>query len=89
MTWRKEVVQRYFIQMDIEAILQIPLSLRMQDDCWAWHYEKNGIFSARSAYRMLVLAKKAREDYFEGRAICSNELFRQKEWKSLCDLKVP
>ena len=38
---------------------------------------------------MLVLLKKAREDYFEGRAMCSNELSRKKEWKGLWNLKVP
>ena len=27
--------------------------------------------------------------YFQGRAAHSNELFRQNEWKSLWDLKVP
>ena len=38
---------------------------------------------------MLVLLKKAREDYVEGRAMCSNELSRKKGWKGLWNLKVP
>ena len=62
MTWKTEVVQHFFNQMDSEAILQIPLSMSKQEDCWAWHHERNGIFSVRSAYRMMIKAKKSRDD---------------------------
>lgn len=36
------------------AILNIPLSMRTNDDDWAWHYERSGFFSVRLAYRLLV-----------------------------------
>jgi hypothetical protein len=67
MTWKKEVVEHFFNHLDSEAILQIPLSMSLQKDGWAWHYERNGLFSVRSTYRMMIEAKKSREDYFEGR----------------------
>jgi hypothetical protein len=43
-----------------------------QEDCWAWHYERSGMFTVRSAYRMMITAKKSREDYFDGRTSCSD-----------------
>jgi len=75
--------------MDSEAILQIPLSTSKLEDCWAWHHERNGIFSVRSAYRMMVEAKKSREDYFEGRGSCSDIDKCQREWKQLWHMKLP
>ena len=39
MTWKIEKVQNCFNHIDSEAILQIPLSMSSQEDCWAWHHE--------------------------------------------------
>jgi hypothetical protein len=54
------------IPMDIEAIQQIPISFVRQSDFWAWHYERSGVFTVRSAYLMLVEIKRRRENFFEG-----------------------
>ena len=89
MSWKSEEVRKYFLEIDSEAILQIPLSMRKQEDCWAWHHERNGLFTVRSAYRMLIEAKKRREDYFEGRGSCSDAGRNYKEWKQLWKLKLP
>jgi hypothetical protein len=72
--------------MDIDAIIHIPLSMRRQEDFWAWHHETNGIFTVRSAYRMMVEAKRRRDDYYESRANCSNEAARWKEWRKLWNM---
>ena len=40
--------------MDIDVIANIPLSTDGTEDFWAWHYEQIGVFSVRSAYRMLI-----------------------------------
>jgi hypothetical protein len=89
MSWKSEEVRKYFLEIDSEAILQIPLSMRKQEDCWAWHHERNGLFIVRSAYRMLIEAKRRREDYFEGRGSCSDAGRIYKEWKQLWKLKLP
>jgi hypothetical protein len=47
--------------VDVEIIKSIPISMRAQSDFWAWHYEKKGLFSVRSAYQMLVATGKIRE----------------------------
>lgn len=84
-----QCTQRNPILQICEAILQIPLSMRKYEYCWAWFHERNGIFTVRSAYRMLIESKKSREDYFEGRANCSNYAARRKEWKKLWSMKLP
>jgi hypothetical protein len=56
-TWDQSKLQTFFTPMDREIICNIPLSMRRQEDFWAWHYEKKGVFSVRSTYRMLVNTK--------------------------------
>ena len=70
--------------MDNEAILQIPLSLSIQNDCWAWHYERSGLFTVQSAYRMMIELKKSREDYFEYQTSCSGVEKKGKENGNNC-----
>jgi hypothetical protein len=65
-TWRTDLLEEWFLPMDIEVIKSIPLSTRRMDDFWAWQYEKNGLLTVRSVYRMLVQNKKRREDWPEG-----------------------
>ena len=54
-SWDQQLLQQIFTPMDVEVIANIPLSTRTQADFWAWQHEKSGMFSVRSAYRMLVL----------------------------------
>jgi hypothetical protein len=71
-TWKEEVLNQHLIPMDVEAVKTIPISHTMQPDFWAWHYEKNGIFTVRSAYKMIVEIKQRRLDWLEGRTATSN-----------------
>jgi hypothetical protein len=50
-TWNMEKVEEFFLPMDVDVIKGIPLCMCNQEDFWAWHFEKNGIFTVRSAYR--------------------------------------
>lgn len=63
--------------------------MRKQEDCWAWHHERNGLFTVRSAYMMLIETKKNREDYLESRGNCSDVQRIQNEWKHLWSMKIP
>jgi hypothetical protein len=45
-------VRRTFLPIDAEVILKIKLSSRSTGDFLAWHPEKSGIFSVRSAYHL-------------------------------------
>jgi hypothetical protein len=49
-----EKINFFMEPMDAEVIINIHLPSMRQEDCWAWNYDKQGVFSVRSAYRMLV-----------------------------------
>jgi hypothetical protein len=83
MSWDMQKLGEFFAPMDREVIINIPLSTRRQSDFWAWHFDKNGIFTVRSAYSMLVLRKN-------NMTACSNSIARrsstkadEKEWTVL------
>jgi ribonuclease HI len=48
--WDTEIIQSNFHQIDVNRILQIPLSIDGFDDFLAWHGTRSGRFSVRSAY---------------------------------------
>ena len=59
--WDLHRLREYFLPMDIEVIQSIPIGTARFDDFLAWHFERSGVFSVRSAYRMLVNSKQRRE----------------------------
>jgi hypothetical protein len=87
--WRTDRLQEFFIRMDVDAILVIPLSTRRLNDCWMWHYEKNDLLSVRSVYRLLVQTKRQREDWLEGRTAGSNTVAEGRNWQRLWKTMVP
>jgi hypothetical protein len=70
--WNEDMLEEHFIQMDKEAIIAIPLSTWRHEDVLSWHYESNGLFTVRSAYRLLVAIKKQRGDWIDHSASGSN-----------------
>jgi hypothetical protein len=86
-SWNIQTLETFFLPIDIEVILSIPLGTVRHIDQWAWHFEKNGIFSVRSCYRMLVKTKSDREAWLDGRPSSSGN--EQKSWCSLWKIKVP
>lgn len=66
--------------MDVEVIRSVPLSTRVQPDFWVWHFEKNDVFTVRSAYRLLVKTKLEREAWLEGRPSSSSSQAEGKKW---------
>jgi hypothetical protein len=87
--WDTEKIQQLFTPADAEAILSIPLSTRNQSDFWAWHHEKKGIFTVRSAYRMLVSMREQTNQYEDGIAGRSDTNKVEKEWTTLWGLLLP
>ncbi|XP_044346357.1 uncharacterized protein [Triticum aestivum] len=55
--WNREVLQNNFLPIDAAAVQMIPLG-RMEEDNWAWHLERSGNFSVRSAYRAMLGARQ-------------------------------
>ena len=87
--WDMVKLNEYFLPLDVEVIKSIPISTRMQSDFWAWHYDKRGLFSVRSAYRMISSTKQRREAWLEGTAANSDVKGREKSWTSLWKIKAP
>jgi hypothetical protein len=88
-TWRRDQLEEHFISIDREVIESISLSTRNQDDFWAWSYGKTGVFSVRSAYRMLVHNRESRSDWIEHSAGKSDIRAEEKEWCQLWNVQVP
>ena len=53
--WKEDVLRHFFYHFDVEEILKIQIQQKAAEDMIAWHYEKTGLFSVRSAYRLGVL----------------------------------
>jgi hypothetical protein len=51
-TWKEDIVREIFYKPDADEVLQINIPSLNGDDFIAWNYEKNGVFSVRSAYRL-------------------------------------
>lgn len=86
--WNADLVQQVFLPYDAASILQIPVCTRVINGFWSWNFEKDGIFSVRSAYCMIVDIKKRREDWLEQRAGASNNSDNEKAWASLWKVSV-
>ncbi|CAN1810998.1 Putative ribonuclease H protein At1g65750 [Linum perenne] len=52
--WDCEMIEALFEPRDALAILNIPLGVGGESDTLIWHYEANGGYSVRSAYRVLM-----------------------------------
>jgi hypothetical protein len=55
--WDFDKLIRIFNPADAEEIAKIKLQPRLPDDFIAWHMEKNGLFSVRSAYNLALKIK--------------------------------
>lgn len=87
--WDEQIIQQIFLPNDAAAILQIPVCTRNMDDFWSWGFEKNGLFTVRSAYKMIVATKKRREDWLDERPGPSNTAQNEKSWEMLWHVAVP
>ena len=88
-SWDQQLLQQIFTPMDVEVIANIPLSTRTQADFWAWQYEKSGMFSVRSAYRMLVHNRDKHIAWLDNRPSSSNVEAIEKEWSAIWRVRVP
>jgi hypothetical protein len=56
-SWDETRIQRYSHPCDVEEILKIKLSPRVFEDWVSWNFEKSGLFTVRSAYRLAMRDK--------------------------------
>lgn len=51
--WDEELVRTCFNPADVQVILSIPLC-EQAEDFMSWHYDRKGLFSVKSAYKVHV-----------------------------------
>lgn len=88
-SWKTDLIRTTFLPMDALVILSIPLCTRSMPDFWSWAFEKNGSFSVRSAYRMLVKTKMNREGWLFHDAGPSTTAAETRDWTDLWGIQVP
>lgn len=87
--WDRQVLRQHLQEPDVRVILNIPLGSVNLEDAWAWHYERTGQFTVRSAYRLLTETRRRREDWLTGSAENSNVADYKSQWRRLWKLKIP
>jgi hypothetical protein len=88
-TWKEDVVRTVLYPPDAETVLQIKIQIKIPsfdgDDYVAWHHEKSGMFSVRSAYRLaLDLKEKGKETGMSDKPAGDRDF-----WNLIWKAKVP
>ncbi|KAM1915217.1 hypothetical protein ACFX13_035095 [Malus domestica] len=52
-SWNLNLVKELFPPCEVVLILASPLSCRLHPDKLMWHYDLNGLFSVKSAYKVV------------------------------------
>ena len=84
--WDEELVRHLFYPYDADEILRLWIQSNGEADFVAWHYEKSGLFSVRSAYKLALTLKDNKED--EGQ---SSEAVgtKRKIWNIIWKTNIP
>jgi len=82
--WDEQMIRDLFWPVDVHRILQIPLSAG-REDIVAWNFNRNGLFSIRSAYHQQWMYK------FRGNLIQeqASGIGDEKVWEKLWQLQIP
>ena len=59
--WNEDLIREIFFPVDAKAILQLPIRPR-DGDVWAWEPKRHGIYSVRSAYKLLDKRRRQGEE---------------------------
>ncbi|KAM6596535.1 hypothetical protein CsatA_007059 [Cannabis sativa] len=84
-TWDVQTLSQYFLSLDIDVILGIPLrgggGGGRCEDGWCWHYNSNGCYSVKSGYKVAL-------DMVSERNGCSSADLAH-WWNGMWNLKIP
>lgn len=85
-SWKEDLLRRFFHQFDVDEILKLHIPWREEEDTIAWHYEKTGTFTVRSAYRLGTSLKELDAGHSSSSA---NPDGARPAWKKLWKLPIP
>jgi len=81
-TWNLDLIKSEFLAHEAEIIFGIPLSIHNTPDKQVWFPSNQGVFTTRSAYKLLTLAKRL------SLPNCSDSERRSQMWKGIWSLQV-
>lgn len=84
--WDEGAVRRSFMALEAAEVMKIKLSTRLQEDVLAWAFENHGIYSVRSAYRLLKEDQTAAAMATAGETMASGD---DRSWRQVWKLNVP
>lgn len=85
--WNQQALEQNLIHFDAQAVQRISLG-RPQEDFWAWESERHGLYTVRSAYRVLAEKEAQERDFKSGQADHSAGN-NNPVWRKLWKTKVP
>ena len=66
-------MKQLFYPHDTEEILKIHIQSSRDGDFLTWHFEKNGLFSVRSAYKLMLNLKDCKKDLRQTNGVVNGE----------------
>jgi hypothetical protein len=87
-SWDETKIRRCFHPCDVDEILKIRLSARINTDWAAWNFEKSGIFSVRSAYRLAMREKYEMVTAGSSKSVEGERCIWKQVWKADVPSKV-
>jgi hypothetical protein len=89
--WDEELVRATFWHEDAEVILSVPVHEGM-DDMLVWHYNRNGIFSVKSAYKVYIADRDQNrangQSGSSSASLASGDQIWKRLWKVDCPKKM-
>jgi hypothetical protein len=85
-TWNLARLQQYFNQEDVDEISKLKPSTQDEVDFIAWHPEKRGVFTVKSAYQLALKGSKQFQDQV---ATSSRPYGQRPGWKLIWGCPVP
>lgn len=83
--WNLELIYSSFWTHEADAICSIPLPLNPAPDRLCWHFTKNGVYSVKSGYHVVVDSRSTALGNVSSSTSSTDDLI----WKTLWHLKVP
>lgn len=84
--WKTELVKQIFHVFDAEEICHLKIPKSNMEDSVAWHYEKSGVFTVKSAYK---LADSLKRDSNSSASSSISEPGNRSIWDVIWKLNVP
>ncbi|CAA0807627.1 Unknown protein [Striga hermonthica] len=84
-TWDQTLIEQTFNPEEAALILNTPLTRRGQKDLLVWHPHKQGLFTVKSAYSLLLASKQVLPTLPES---SKANLMESKVWRTTWSLKI-